>query len=87
MTTGQEDTYRCGPARPVVCPVIARDRATLDRAGRHRYGPLLDQRSRSAPGRATALGAPNQYRSDEGVREILETADVITLAQVSGAVR
>ena len=33
------------------------DRGTLDRAGRHRNGPLLDQRSRSAPGRATAVGA------------------------------
>ena len=36
---------------------------------------------------ALRLWAQNQYRSDEVVREILETADVITLAQVSGAVR
>ena len=33
------------------------------------------------------MGAPNQYRSDEGVREILETADVVTLAEVAGELR
>ena len=36
---------------------------------------------------ALRLWAPNQYRSDEVVRDILETADVVTLAQVSGEVR
>ena len=32
------------------------------------------------------MGA-NQYRSDEVVREILETADVVTLADVAGELR
>ena len=33
---------------------------------------------------ALRLWAQNQYRSDEVVREILETADVVTLADVAG---
>ena len=36
---------------------------------------------------ALRLWAQNQYRSDEVVREILETADVVTLAEVAGELR
>jgi hypothetical protein len=36
---------------------------------------------------ALRLWAQNQYRSDEVVREILETADVVTLAAVAGQLR
>jgi len=36
---------------------------------------------------ALRLWAQHQYRSDEVVREILETADVVTLAEVAGELR
>jgi hypothetical protein len=36
---------------------------------------------------ALRLWAQNQYRSDQGVREILETADVVRLAEVSSELR
>jgi hypothetical protein len=36
---------------------------------------------------ALRLWAQNQYRSDEVVREILETANLVTLAEVAGQLR
>src|SRR5690242_5148259 len=74
-----EDTSCGGPARPVVCPVAARDRGALARAGRDRDRPLLHQRSRTAPRRATPVGT-TQVPLRPGRQEILGTVNVVTLA-------